>query len=118
MTLKSINSFILKTFKHFRLFLVIFVLFKVSVCAENISFSKISKGNSVEYRPVASLSNLGIQLFLETEAESIVGNSQFYILPLSLDDDISKFDKPLKRSKKLSSALRHRLHNYSHQFFL
>ena len=45
MTLKSINSFILKTFKHFRLFLVIFVLFKVSVCAENISFSKISKGN-------------------------------------------------------------------------
>jgi hypothetical protein len=115
--LKSGYSFILKTFKHITAFLVLSLLFKVSVSAGNVSFSKISVGNSVENQKVQSLSNVGMYLYIDTEAELVVGESQPDILPLSFDEDIRKSDGLLKRSKKLSLAVGCALQNYDRDFF-
>jgi hypothetical protein len=77
-------------------------------------FSETSIGKSFEDHAVLSLSNLGMYVY--TEVESVVGESQPNILPLSFDDEISKSEGLLKRSKKLSLALGYKLQNYDRDF--
>ena len=108
----------MKTFKCIIVFLFLSVLFKVSVNAENLSFSKISLDDSIEKgHVVQSLSSMGMYLYIDTEAEYLLSISQPDNLPLSSDDEISKTDGLLHRSHKLSFAYANRLQNYDQDFF-
>ncbi|WP_142784046.1 hypothetical protein [Changchengzhania lutea] len=116
--LKSSHYFFMKMFKYIIGFLFLSVLFKVSVSTENVSFSEIPIHNSVEKsHGVQSLSTMGMYLYIDTEAESLVSISHPDNLPLSCDDEISKTDGLLHRSRKLSLAYGNTLQNYNRDFF-
>ena len=103
---------------HYFLWKRLNTLFKVSVSAENLSFSETSLDDSVEKgHVVQSLSSMGMYLYIDTEAESLVSISQPDNLPLSSDDEISKTDGLLYKSHKLSLAYANRLQNYDQDFF-
>jgi hypothetical protein len=55
--------------------------------------------------------------YIDTEAESLVSESQPDFLLLSFDDDKSKSDGLLNKSKALSLALSVTLQNYDRDFF-
>lgn len=107
----------MKLFKHIILFLVLSVLFKVTVSAENLSLTETSIDNSVKNDHSAqSISSLGIHFYIGTEVESLVSISQPEHLPL-VDVELSKKDGLLNRSLKLSLAFGSSFQNYARNFF-
>ncbi|WP_438711506.1 hypothetical protein ACSTS3_01965 [Aquimarina muelleri] len=108
----------MKTFKNIICFILLSVLFKISISAKNTSFSEISIDNSIEKNhSVQSLLNLEMYLYIDTETEPLVRVSQPDNLPLSPDNKTSKKDGLLNRSHQLSLAYSHHFQNYDRDFF-